>query len=116
MEGLAEIISDFFNSIDPTRTFGPLVERPLLRSALLPNRVRSAAFLLLRNAPQTAEAVMSFGCARRISGSDARSQPAASVALRSTREDWLVKTSLWQAKAKARQRFCWTEKRECEIL
>jgi hypothetical protein len=31
-------------------------------------------------------------------------------------ENWLVKTSLRQAKARARQRFCWTEKRQCEIL
>jgi hypothetical protein len=31
-------------------------------------------------------------------------------------ENWLVKASVWQAKARARQRFCWTEKRQCEIL
>jgi hypothetical protein len=47
-----------------------------------------------------------------------RAQPSGSPQLRfgAPHKNWLVKTSLRQAKARARQRFCWTEKRECEIL
>jgi hypothetical protein len=46
-----------------------------------------------------------------------RAQPSATLSFASKhRENWLVKTSLRQKKARARQRFCWTGKRQCEIL
>jgi hypothetical protein len=45
-----------------------------------------------------------------------RALPSGSPQVALRHQNWLVKTSLRQKKARARQRFCWTEKRQCEIL
>jgi hypothetical protein len=97
---------------DPDSYIGSITKHDLAEATPRPARVPSS-----RRAPEAhmLESVMRLWVCKAHLW---LTQPSCSPQLRfgAPHENWLVKTSLRQAKARARQRFCWTEKRQCEIL